>query len=40
MCIRDRINTEVFLDMGLSERDLADLYRVLRTIRHEAGDFT
>jgi len=34
------INTEVFLDMGLSERDLADLYRVLRTIRHEAGDFT
>jgi len=34
------INTEVFLEMGLSDRDLADLYRVLRKIRHEAGDFT
>lgn len=33
------INAEVFEDLGLSERDLADLYRVLRKIRRDAGDF-
>lgn len=33
------INAEVFSDLGLSERDLADLFRVLRKIRRDAGDF-
>jgi DNA-binding MarR family transcriptional regulator len=34
------LNEAAFKATGLSERDLDDLFRLLRKLRHEAGDFT
>ncbi len=35
----DRLNEQVFTDVGLPERDLATLHRVLTRLRRDAGDF-
>lgn len=35
----DRLNDEVFRAVGLSDTDLASLYRILRKVRRGAGDF-
>ncbi|HNB95136.1 MAG TPA: hypothetical protein PLX07_09175, partial [Microthrixaceae bacterium] len=33
------LNEAVFSDLGWSERDLRDLFRILRKLRRGAGDF-
>jgi DNA-binding MarR family transcriptional regulator len=35
----DRLNEQVFTRMPLSDEDLQTLHRLLRTVRHDAGDF-
>ncbi|WP_068395899.1 MarR family winged helix-turn-helix transcriptional regulator [Kribbia dieselivorans] len=35
----DRLNAEVFGDLGLSDDDITDLVRILTTMRRSAGDF-
>jgi DNA-binding MarR family transcriptional regulator len=35
----DRLNEQVFSSIGLSERDLASLHRILTQVRRDAGDF-
>ena len=35
----DRLNEQVFRQIPLSDEDLQTLHRVLRAVRHDAGDF-
>lgn len=35
----DALNAEVFLELGLSKREMLDLFDILRKVRHGSGDF-